>query len=161
MEELINQKKSLPDTLKVLCILTFIGCAFVIGSTVYNYVTIDKQVIEMESKMQKVEETGNTMVIGIMQDAQAALINAQQNKTASLIVGVLAALLCLGGAIMMWNLKKNGFFVYTIGEFTPTIFTFLVLGIGKGTFGILSSGFLVIIPLVFIILYATQLKHMD
>ena len=109
----------------------------------------------------KAQESGNATVIGMLQDAQEAVIKAQQNKTASFIVNILAALFCLGGALMMWSLKKNGFFVYVIGEFTPTIFSFLIIGIGKGAFGIISSGFLVVIPLVFIILYATQLKHME
>ncbi len=156
------QKKSLPETLKVLCILSFIGIGlFNFVSGIYNYATIDKKVIEMEAQIQKVEDSGNSMAISILQDAQNAVICAQQNKTSALIVSLISGLLCLAGVLMMWNLKKNGFFLYTIGELSPIIYTFLVIGVGKGTFGILTSAFTIIIPLVFVILYSVQLKHMD
>jgi hypothetical protein len=153
--------KKIPELLKVLCILTFIGCAFSLGSAVYNFATIDKQVNDMESKIQKVEDSGSTMAVDIMQSAQATLIKVQQNKVPTVVVSVFACLLCLVGAIMMWNMKKNGFFIYTVGELLPTIYTFVFIGIGSGLFSVITSAFSVVIPLVFVILYATQLKEMD
>ncbi len=165
MEQTIDQnltgKKSLPEMLKVLCILTFIGCAFTFVSAVYNYATIDKKIGEMETQMQKAQESGNATVIGMLQDAEDAVIKAQQNKIPIFIITILSGILCAVGAFMMWKLKKNGFFFYAIGELVPTIYSLIFIGIGKGIFGIITSVFGFVIPLVFIILYATQLKHME
>ena len=114
MEQTIDQnlvaKNSLPQMLKVLCILTFVGCAFAFGSAVYNYLTIDKKIGEMEVSIQKAQEGGNATVIGMLQDAEDAVIKAQQNKTPIFIITILSGILCAVGAFMMWKLKKNGFF---------------------------------------------------
>ena len=162
MDEIINSKKLLPENLKILCILSFIGIGlfnFVRG--INNYMTIDKKVIEMESKINKIEDSGNGLLIDIMHDAQTALLKEQQNKIPSLIVNLVAGILCLVGVLLMWKLKKNGFFIYTIGELIPMMYSLFFIGFGKGTFGIITSAFLLIIPVVFIILYSIQLKHMD
>ncbi len=162
MDEIINSKKLLPENLKILCILSFIGIGlFNFVSGINNYMTIDKKVIEMESKINKIEDSGNGLLIDIMHDAQTALLKEQQNKIPSLIVNLVAGILCLVGVLLMWKLKKNGFFIYTIGELIPMMYSLFFIGFGKGTFGIITSAFLLIIPVVFIILYSIQLKHMD
>jgi hypothetical protein len=65
--------------------------------------------------------------------------------------------LCVFGAIQMRQLKKQGYFLYLIGELLPLVAVFLFMGIGalKG-FGAIT----LVIPLVFIILYTMQRKHL-
>ena len=153
--------KQLPEMLKVLCILTFIGVGilnFVSGT--YNYLTIDKKIAEMDKQIETIQQSGNSTAISIMQSAEEAVIKAQQNKTVLFIVNILGGLLCLVGALMMWKLNKNGFFLYTIGELLPTIVQFVFVGMGTGLFAIITAAFAIVIPMVFIILYATQLKEM-
>ena len=59
------------------------------------------------------------------------------------------------GALLMWNLKKNGFHVYTIAQIllilTPMYFFHLP---GPSIFDIILSG-------TFVILYSTHLKIMS
>jgi hypothetical protein len=66
----------------------------------------------------------------------------------------------------MWKLKKMGFYIYLVGEIAPFIVAFATIGFA-GMFS-LAGGFLAIItalmfifPLLFIILYALNLKHLN
>jgi len=54
----------------------------------------------------------------------------------------------------MHKLQKQGFFIYVAGQLIPIIYTFVTVGVGFGLIG-------VIIPIVFIVLYATQLKELS
>jgi hypothetical protein len=58
----------------------------------------------------------------------------------------------------MWNLKKNGFWIYVVaavgGLVVPMVF------LGGGLLTALGVGFMGLISVVFIILYAVNLKHM-
>ncbi len=81
-----------------------------------------------------------------------------ENRTPILLIALLGCALCAFGAYRMRSLKLTGFPFYVIGELLPAIAAIFLLGFGS------ISGFLMIgaclVPLVFIILYATQLKYM-
>ena len=73
-------------------------------------------------------------------------------------VGILGAVLCLIGAIMMWKQKKTGFYIYVVGEIVPPIISMVLVGMGgMGALGVL--GF--IVPIAFIIMYGVNLKHLS
>ena len=75
-----------------------------------------------------------------------------------LISGVINSLICLIGALQMWKQKKIGFFIYTVGEIVPLVVSAICLGAsGFAKWGIIG----IIIPVVFITLYAVNLKHMN
>ncbi len=71
-----------------------------------------------------------------------------------LIIGLVGIALCFYGAMKMHKLQKQGFFIYVAGQLIPIIYTFVTVGVGFGLIG-------VIIPIVFIVLYATQLKELS
>ena len=71
-----------------------------------------------------------------------------------LIIGLVGIALCFYGAMKMRKLQKQGFFIYVAGQLMPIIYTFVTVGVGFGLIG-------VIIPIVFIVLYATQLKELS
>ena len=80
------------------------------------------------------------------------------NATTLGIVSIVAALVCLLGIIWMWQLKKKGFYVYVIGEIAAPIVTILLVGFGLG--GIMAT-MAMIFPIIFIILWGLNLKHMS
>ena len=57
----------------------------------------------------------------------------------------------------MRKLQKNGYYMWLIGELLPIVGTLIFIGIGFFTG---TTGFFLIFPLLFIILYTTQLKHL-
>jgi hypothetical protein len=87
-------------------------------------------------------------------------------KKILLIVKLISALVCLGGVLLMWNLKKIGYFIYTIGEISPTIvFTILFWNTTNNPFSSfiywINSFVMAIAAVAFIIMYSSQLKHMS
>ena len=80
-----------------------------------------------------------------------------ENKLPILLLGIVATALCIYGAIEMRKLKKQGFILWAVGEILPLITS--VLFIGAGVFngiGIIA----LIVPIIFIILYAVQRKYL-
>jgi hypothetical protein len=131
--------KKLPQMLNVLTILTYIGCAFGALMSILAVAGVGF----LSSMMGKSKEladvadkvSGGSIWIG-------------------LIVGLIGVALCFFGAMKMRNLQKQGFYIYVAGQLIPIIYTFITVGIGFGFIG-------VIIPIVFIVLYATQLKELS
>ena len=76
------------------------------------------------------------------------------------IFQLIANIICFVGVWIMWNLKKKGYLIYVLGEILPVLATFLLMNV-NGLFGIFLLGFGLLIPLLFIILYSFNLKHMS
>ena len=75
-------------------------------------------------------------------------------------------LLCLFGGIMMFKMKKMGFFVYITGHVVEKAIPLALLGgiASNGLMGSMMMFFSVIMwffALAFIVMYALNLKHMD
>lgn len=138
MSEETSTKKR-PALLTVLCILSFIGSG--LGVLIWLLFTI-----------------GISSFLGFMgnipgfSEAMAGS-GAETGKAIMLLLVVLNAG-TLAGAIMMWQLKKLGFWIYS-GAFVLGFIVPLILMDQK--FGIF--GF--IIMALFITLYALNLKHME
>jgi len=78
------------------------------------------------------------------------------------LTNIIAPLICIAGSVLMWNLKKSGFFIYLVGQLLPVLLSFfiaLVIYETKGpslVFAILAN----VIPIGFIVLYSLQVKDM-
>jgi len=145
----------LPGFLKVLCILTFVGVGISIIASVMGYFAMQAAGLIMGGAESSATDMGSMPGMDKAMEAANAAVN---NAGLILGVGILGAILCLMGAIMMWKRKKMGFYIYTVGEIAPPIISMVVLGMsGLGAFGIF--GF--IIPIAFIIMYALNLKHLS
>jgi len=99
-----------------------------------------------------------------------ALIGAFTSLAVSPIDGLISLVcqaLCLIGVIMMWKLKKTGFFLYLVGEIVPSIYSLIVYGGAAASIPFLGDAVLMIyilsfgFPIAFIIMYALNLKHMS
>jgi|YNPMSStandDraft_1061717.scaffolds.fasta_scaffold00925_14 hypothetical protein len=168
MEEQVMETKKRPVFITVLAILSFIGvgwqiisgfltmAAGAVTSAVTGAGKSFAERLESMEGMEGVEEMDQAM--SGLSEAVSAADRLAQNATTLGIINIVAALVCLLGVIWMWNLKKKGFYVYVVGELTAPIATLLLVGFGIG--GMMATlGF--IIPIVMIILYAVNLKHMS
>ncbi|MES2762224.1 MAG: hypothetical protein V4677_08455 [Bacteroidota bacterium] len=152
--EPVNEAPKRPQFLTVLCILTFIGCGVALFSSVWGYYSIQASSAALENMANMQEDT-----YGMVSGMQETMLKAVENAVPNLVIGIVCALLCLYGALQMWKLKKIGFFIYCIGEITPAIAGFL-LGAG-GLIGSAGAIIGLLIAIVWIVLYAINLKHMN
>ena len=150
-----QDQNRLPSMLNVLSILTIIGSAFAAISSIYSYFTVCKSAEAMET--QEMPEVGG--MLGDMLDSAVKLLNKQcENRLVILVATLASSLLCLFGALMMRKLKKQGFMVYIIGELVGPAAMSAILG--SLAFGGIMSILGMVVPILMIILYATQRKYL-
>lgn len=153
-----------PTLLTVICILSFIAGAFGLWSGYRNAFTSAPQeaIEEARGKMEEAQAQMADANMPMMQEMlDSAIIMAEKAAEHAQEMGygeILFALISLFGVWNMWNLKKMGFWIYlaaTIGGLAmPMIF------LGGGLMTIIGLGLGGLISVVFIILYAVNLKHM-
>jgi hypothetical protein len=152
-----GEKPAIPSGLNVLTILTFIGCGIGFLSSIWSYVNAEKgykDMVDAQSKLTEAPAWAKKMMGPEMVEIARKSL---ENKLPILLLGLVATALCLYGALEMRKLKKQGFILYVVGELLPIVAG--VLFIGTGMF----SGFALIgiaIPIIFIILYLMQKKHL-
>lgn len=140
-----------PQFLKVLCILSFVMCGLMI--LVYLVGTFllavsDEKAAEILEKMQEsnIQFGGDGNIlhsIGIIS-----------------LIGLIANVASLVGVIMMWQLNRIGFFIYAVAELAVN---FAGMDVNASAEGHQSYGgmiFTIVIDLVFIGMYAMNLKYM-
>ncbi|HTM92403.1 MAG TPA: hypothetical protein VL095_08295 [Flavisolibacter sp.] len=151
-----HRPKSLPAMLNVLTILTFIGCGLGLLSSGWNFISSSSDQIEklQEQREKMSEQTG--FAKKFFDDSFDIAQVGFDHKNLLLVVGLIGLVLCLIGAIQMRKLKRSGFFMYTIGELAPIF----VLGGLLTSITNINFLFSVFFSFLFVILYATQLKHL-
>lgn len=152
-----EDKPALSSGLNVLTILTFIGCGIVLLSSIWTFSTADKS-YDSIVKAQENMASAPAWVKGMMgPDMVEMAKKGKENKLPILLLNLVGAGLCLYGALEMRKLKKQGFILWLAGEVVPIISGFLFVGIGifKG-----FSLIILLVPLLFIILYAVQRKNL-
>jgi hypothetical protein len=158
-ENLLEEPGKLPDMINVLSILTFIGCGLALCFQLYYSLNAKKFYDATIANQDKIAQAPS--IVRSMQgpDPIGVATRTYENRVPILLLGVVAVLLCIYGAVMMRKLKKTGFYIYVIGEILPTLSTYIFIGAAA------LSGFSLIFTVVFtglfIILYATQLKYMS
>ena len=93
-----------------------------------------------------------------MNHFEEMVTKAYENRIPILLTSLLAAGLCLAGAIQMRKRKKQGFLLYTIGELLPIAITAFFIGTFMLTGTFMYIG--IAIGVLFIIMYAGQRKYM-
>lgn len=125
-------EKKRPVFLTILCILTFIGSGLGLLTSLLMVVGVGALMDMMGSY-----GLGGMLGGGVAYFGVAALMAAAS----------------LYGAIMMWKLKKTGFYIYTGANVIAAILPIVWLG---GGFAFMSF----LWPVVFIVLYGLNLKHL-
>ena len=129
-----------PMFLTVICILSFIGAGF----GILGYVTI---MLAMGVA---------TAAVGSMEGLEGISAAASAGPSAGMtwayiIVGFLTTVVALFGVIKMWKLNKQGFMLYAGANAVSVIMGIVYSGFGIGG---------MIMPIVFIVMFYLNLKHM-
>jgi hypothetical protein len=139
-----------PGFLTTLCVLSYIGCGLGIIGGIFNLVTLPGQI---EGIKALIEMTAGMAALGPELEAQVKALENYGMLSAGLSLA--GSLVCLFGVIKMWKMAKTGFYIYTVGQIIAIVGTFLVMGTSW-----LASPIIMVFPILFIVLYALNLKHM-
>lgn len=142
-----------PTFLTVLCILTFVGGGISLIMNIMSYFTYSAMAASGGDMLSDLGAQGEQV------EAAMSMLGLDPAKmaTSALIVAILNVVV-LAGALMMWKLKKVGYYIYLVGELVQAVIPVIVIG---GLAGGMSVIFMGIIAIVFIILYGLNLKHMS
>ena len=153
----LEEPKKMPDMINVLTILTFIGSGLGIIFSLWGFVK-SKANYDAATTMDldKLPAFARNMMGN---DYVEKMRIAYENRVPILLLALIGCAVCIYGAIQMRQLKKNGFYIYAIGEIViPLVTSFIFLGASSlAGFGALFG---LCIYVLFIVLYATQLKHL-
>ena len=152
------EKPKLPSGLNVLTILTFIGCAVFGLFTLFTPVILKWSSGLMDKALQSGQELSQKQMADI-EKGRAAMELAKQHMIPTMIIGLAGIVLCLLGAMWMRKLKKDGYWLYVAGELAPLIAGFAIMGSAQYT-GVMSYIFGIGVPVLFVILYTMQRKHL-
>jgi hypothetical protein len=147
-----------PVFITVLCILSYIGNGFLILSSLMMLLmtgffrNIWNLALENGEAM---EEAG--AFTNVIFDKMLLMLDYMPLMGA---VGLVAALINLLGVFRMWNLKRSGFYIYSVTELLPVLFNLVIYTMILGAMGLFMSIFNLIIPVLFVILYGLNLKYM-
>lgn len=145
--------------LNILTILTIIGSILSILFAVYGYMTVQQTYVTMRENFEsgKFEKVPGFMKGMMNAEAVERMQKMYENRMPIAILSLVAAILCLYGAIEMRKLKKQGYIFYVIGELLPVLTAVLFIGVGSFSgLGLIS----LIIPVVFLILYTIYRKDL-
>lgn len=162
------QKRS--SFLTWLCILTFIGSGWSIASCIWSFSNAHKTATIFYGKAgRRSDSLRHTDTAGLIihenhnpfegkMKASFSKILNENNIRKIAIGGLIAGLLTLSGALLMWWLYRQGFYLYIIGVIFGIIVPFYVYGNDFLAIGI--SSFTNFFGLVFIALYALNVKSL-
>ena len=154
-----QRQQELPTMLNVLTILTFIGCAIAYMGVIYSYFTsgsYQEQLVDLQRMRDDSSE--GSVAYKIAEGSIEIAKKSYEYRYIMLASGLIFTTMCLIGAIQMRQRKKMGFTIYTIGELAPLVVSGVLIGFSLfGSVMILISA---IFAVLFVILYATQLKYL-
>jgi len=148
IQQQLSQQR--PVFLTVLGILSYVGIAFSILSAVISILTFESSLYLMNANPMMSE-------FGIGGDY---IQRMEQYGILVYVIVILSNIGCLIGVLLMWKLKKIGFYIYTVNEFLPIFVNLAFLGTIGGAFGSFTIVVSLIFPIAFVIMYALNLKHM-
>ncbi len=149
--------KKLPTGLNVLTILTLIWSAYEIYSGIKNFLFGKDALAELEKSQEKLQEAPAWAQKLAGPEVQEMMVKGIENKVPLLIISLVAVALCVYGALEMRKLKKQGYTLWLIGEILPYIGTVIFIPSFFNT----VFAYFIIVPIIFIILYTVQRKHLQ
>ncbi|HEY4290156.1 MAG TPA: hypothetical protein VGN00_23810 [Puia sp.] len=153
----LEEPKKRSETLNVISILTFVGSGIAILGQIYSFFKAQSTYDQILQNQDKMEQAPDFLKKLMGSDPVGMARKTLENRTPMLVLAIVAAALCIYGALQMRKLKKIGFPIYVIGELLPIIAYYIFVG----PMGIFTLIFSLLINGAFIIMYATQLKHMS
>ena len=158
-----NQLKR-PTFLTVLCILTFIGSGWGVLSQLFsllftNLVDVSAQTEQLNTMMDNMESgAGTSFLSGILSSSQEVMQATMMHAKSIAVISLVLSLLSLCGAILMFSLRRIGFYIYTVAQL---LLLFVVpYFAGFSMIVVMGMLFSALFTVVFIILYAQNQKAM-
>ncbi|MBS1748894.1 MAG: hypothetical protein JST63_03210 [Bacteroidetes bacterium] len=152
-----------PVFLTVLCILTFIGSGLSIIGSSFSYITADTRAdlvqTAMDDAKNKIDEGGNAnsgIAKRIISDTNELV--KPENMKRSDIFSIVASICTLLGAMLMFRLKKSGYWLYILGTILGIAGPLYIFG--ENFISMLSTIGTGGIGIVFVILYGLNLKYL-
>lgn len=160
----IDAPKKRPSFLTVLCILSFIGSGGGLLSQAYQYATFkstfqtnyDALATALESMSDAGIDSG--FMYEFYENNLIVLEKTSQNLGTIIATTCLFGLLSLFGALLMFKLKKNGFYLYSAANLFALLVPLTLIDFNATILITMIGG---VFTALFIILYAVQLKYMD
>jgi hypothetical protein len=153
-----------PTFLTVLCILTFIGSGWGVLSQLFsllftNLVDVSAQTEQLNTMMDNMESgAGTSFLSGILSSSQEVMQATMMHAKSIAVISLVLSLLSLCGAILMFSLRRIGFYIYTVAQL---LLLFVVpYFAGFSMIVVMGMLFSALFTVVFIILYALNLKAM-
>ena len=157
--DLIEEENSeMPKAINILTILTFIGCAINL-LLIFLMKWLGSMVIKVANDPVAMEQMTDARRAKILQ-SKTMFDLYHQNMIPLLIVTLAGVALCIWGAVKMRHLKKDGFYIYLLGEIAPIIASAVIIGFSVQYNSVTSYIAGLLIPILFIVLYSQQLKRM-
>ena len=159
----VNPEVKRPVFITVLCILTFVGAGIGLLGALWSLFTIG----QVQNTYEALDSFG-----GFGDGIGNGMEDFYRWSKISVYLNLLGNAMCLTGALVMWNLKKVGYFIYVPGQIIPLIGSFMIIssmsnlaGAGPAggmlaNFGMLGFVLGALFPAAFIIMYGVNLKHM-
>ncbi len=161
----MTKENERPTFLTVLCILTWVGSGFVLMSQLFSLAmapmikaTSGFAQAGMEEAMDEVAAEAPGLA-PFFQKWMGGSLQTMEHLTELVLIRLIGTIFVLIGAILMWKLKKTGFFLFVGGKLIIIVGVLVILG-GTG-FAFLSIAFSLIVAIAFVIMYGVNLKYMD
>jgi hypothetical protein len=167
LEENSIEKPKRSQFLTVLCILSFVMCGLKLLTSVYS--VYQNSPANMQKSIEQVRDINPEMA----DQLENNMIEMETNTYLKLspYFEIIYTLLSFFAVLMMWNLKKNGFYMYSIVEIIPYISLFFVStksisipGLSSSSASsimVISTFVMILIDLIFVYLYFRNLKNMN
>ena len=152
MEETTIEGPKRPQFLTVLCVLTYIGVGVGILLSLLGWWGMNKM-SEIMANPEMLDQMPDMDL-----DKMEKMMVLMKYANVILISGITGSIICLVGALQMWQQKKIGFFIYVAGEIGPVIVSAVCLG-SESVSGWNVIG--VIFPATFLVLYGLNFKHLS
>jgi hypothetical protein len=140
-----------------LTILTIIWNCISILLSVFGYVKAPANYDSMVQNQDKLDQAPAFLRNMMGPDPVGTARRAMENRLPIMLLGIVGAALCLYAAMQMRKQKKIGFSIYIIGDLVPFASIIFIGAAGITSFSAVLG---TCILLLFIILYATQLKYL-
>jgi hypothetical protein len=170
LNEFEQERPSRPTLLTVLCILSFIGSSWTIVTDVYSYATanvtvqafakvrVDQNDSDVKKDTAGSQDTHKRILFRNRMMGSLQKMMTPDNIRKSSLGSFIAALFTLAGALLMWWLRRPGFYLYIVGVLLALIVPFYLYGNNLLAVGL--SSVTTFFGLVFIALYALNIKNL-
>jgi len=145
-----------PVFLTVICILTFVGSGIGFLSSGFGLLATSFT----EQNYRNLERAAQIQDLSGLASFEDYMFWTKVSNG----VGLLVAILCIIGAVLMMQLKKTGFYLYLFGSVLSVVISALAMKVlmpagfeGIGVVTVVLGG---LISAAFVIMYAVNLKHM-